>query len=181
MRTTGSWSLLILSTVFGCAGGWEIVEEPIQENGYHVVATGWFRYPDEDDILLTKDGPFLQRARIHRTHVDSGFSFTKKKIQPHHILFEVSEIVIDDIRSNPNCLGFRLLENNPAEISGYPGFRIYYRFQTDDGDEFKGMSYGLLFNKYFYELSYVAPELHYFAKDSSSFETIASKFAVYNR
>ena len=91
---------------------------------------------------------------------------------------ELAELVIDDIRASEALTEARVLENAPAPVGGRKGFRVLATFRDARGLARKIAIYGLLDEKRFYRLFYVAPERHYFARDLPVFEELVRSFRL---
>ena len=173
---------LILVFFFGGCAPWMVVGGPY-ENTQHNFKTefpkGWRKFNlSRDDVLITKDGFSLQFIRISRNPIDEELQHTKKKFTTEMLPQEVSEIVIQNFRSNPDIINQELLLNDPATIGGYPGFNIAVAFQTKDGLSKKSIIYGFLSGSSYYEIIYEAPERYYFSKDAADFEKVKDTFKL---
>jgi hypothetical protein len=91
---------------------------------------------------------------------------------------EISEVLMDNIRSNPNIANQRLISDTPAEIGGHPGLKLVYTYQTQAGLTKKGIIYCLMIDEWCYELLYEAPERHYFNKDLPAFNQVKKSFRL---
>jgi len=181
MKIKRIFYLLFIFFVCGCAT-WVAVggNYKADSQNYQVeLPDGWRKYnPVTDKLLITKDGFPLQHIQILRQKIGTELPFTKKKLSKGMLPQEAAELIIDNIRSNPNILNQNFLENRPAQIGGHAGFKIVYTYQTKDGLNKKGALYCLLFGDWYYEMIYEAPERHYFAKDLPAFEKIKESFKL---
>ena len=91
---------------------------------------------------------------------------------------EAAEIVIQNFRSNSTIMNQQVLENNPAVIGGYPGFKIAMAFQTRQGLTKQSILYGFLSGDSYYEILYEAAKRFYFSKDVSDFEKVKETFKL---
>ena len=134
-----------------------------------------------DIVRITRDGLMLQRIAIGKLTIDTELSHTKKRFIKESLPQEVAELILDDFRSNPELQNQQLIENSPAKIAGYPGFKLVYSYQTKKGLAVKVVYYGLILavpTPAIYYLVYEAPERHYFAKDLPTFERLKETFAI---
>ena len=134
-----------------------------------------------DLVRITRDGLMLQRIAIGKMTIDTELSHTKKRLAKDALPQEVAELIIDDFRSNPEVQNQQLVENNPAKIAGYPGFKLGYTYQTKKGLTVKVVYYGMILAApvtSIYYLIYEAPEQHYFAKDLPTFERLKDTFTI---
>lgn len=140
---------------------------------------GWRRiFSTQDGLTITRDGLSLQTVRIVREPVSKELPFTKLQLVKGMLPQEVAEIIIDSIRSNQNISNFQLGENQPARVGGYPGFKIFYSFQTKDNLKKQGVYYGVLVDQWLYRILLEAPSRHYFPRDLSVLEKIKDTFKI---
>ena len=182
MKARLSFTMLIGIVFLGCVSVWTPVSglyDMGSENFAVTLPEGWRRYNQvANKVIITRQGLRLQRIAILRTPIDKKLPFTHKMILPDMLPQEVAEIVIDNLKSNPNISNSVVMENDPAVISGYPGFKFVYSYQTKDGLNKKGISYGLLKDGMLYKLIYEAPQRYYFDKDLETFETTVASFRL---
>ena len=168
--------------VLGCAAAWTPVNglyNMESENFTVTLPEGWQRYNHAtSQVIITRQGMQLQRIAIFRTPIDKKLPFTRKMILPDMLPQEVAEVVIDNLKSNPNISNGVVLENDPALISGQAGFKLIYSFRTREGLDKKGVFYGLLQGNQLYKLVYEAPQRYYFDKDLQTFETTVASFRL---
>lgn len=131
-----------------------------------------------DGLLLTRDGLPLQTVRITRIPADKDLPFTKRKFTKGMLNQEVAEIAIDDLRSNQNLWNFQILQNVPVELSGHPGFKVVYSYQTKDNLKKSGIYYGAMIDRWYYSLCFEAPSRHYFSRDQATFEQLLKTFKI---
>jgi len=136
------------------------------------------RDPAGDIVRLTRDGLLLQQIIIGRTGIDKELPHTKRKLSKGMLPQEVAEVIIDNIRSNPNISNQNVLENSPARLSGYTGFKLIYSYQTKEGLRIKGACYGAVVGDWYYYVLYEAPERYYFTKDYQVFEQVKDTFKI---
>jgi hypothetical protein len=74
--------------------------------------------------------------------------------------------------------GSTLLENAPAEVAGHPGLKLVFGYKDPDGLKTKVVLYGVLVEDTLYELSFRAPERHYFARDLGTFEQVRASLKI---
>ena len=173
--------LLITIIVMGCAT-WVSVKGKysMSSQNFEVeIPDGWRRFNlSRDALIITKEGLSLQQINIMRREIDKELPHTKKKLSKEMMPQEVSEVITDNIRSNPNIMNQQFIENAPAQIGGYSGIKIVYIYQTKAGLAKKGVNYCFMFGKWCYEIIYEAPERHYFGKDLSAFNQIVKSFRL---
>lgn len=91
---------------------------------------------------------------------------------------EAAEVAIDNFRSNPNIFNMQIIENNPAVIGGYNGFKIVYKYKTDKGLTKKGVYYCSVVDEWRYKIVYEAPARYYYTKDLPALERIKESFRL---
>ena len=182
MKIKGILYLLVAFILCGCVATWVAVGGNYKsgsENYTVDLPEGWRQYtPAKDKLLITKDGFTLQRIQIIRAKIDTELTHTKKKFEKGMLPQEAAEVIIDNLRSNPNILNQNIIENTPAQVGGHPGFKIVYTYQNKSGLNKKGVFYGLLTSDWWYEMIYEAPERHYFPQDLPTFEKIIETFRL---
>ena len=150
------------------------------ESGYEVeLPPGWKRgFATSDGLTLTRDGIPLQLIRIARVPFDKELPHTKRKLVKGMLPQEVAEVIIDNLRSNKAIANVKPLENLPATVGGYDGFKIRYAFQTKENLKKSGIYYGVLVDQWYYYLYFEAPARHYFPRDEAAFERLKESFKI---
>jgi hypothetical protein len=181
MKKTGSLYLLFILMLFGCAT-WVAVGGPYKMDSQNFsveLPAGWRKFNlAGNQLLITKDGFSLQKINILRLEVAKDLPHTKRKLAKGMLPQEAAEVVIDNFRSNTGIMNQEILENSPAQLAGQPGFKIVYKYQTNDKLNVKGVIYGFVSGNWFYEILYEAAERHYFARDLPAFEKIKETFSL---
>ncbi len=130
------------------------------------------------DLLISKDGFYLQYILIKRTNIEEPFENNKRRIQKGMLPKEVSEVVLDDLRVDQTVLNLEIIENVPVKISGIPGFKAVFTYKNSDGLKLKSIYYGFLHEERFYTIRYNAALRHYFEKELKTFEEILKSFKL---
>jgi hypothetical protein len=138
---------------------------------WRTVATGKY-------LMLTRDGAFAQYILVQQRHVDQPFSHTKKKIDKSMLPQEAAGVILDEITSDRAVLNFQVLENLPAAVNGYNGFRLVFTYKTKGGYTFKTLYYGFLQGDWFYSLRYNAADGRYSDKDVETFKEVLESFKI---
>lgn len=134
---------------------------------------GWMQSNQQkDNLILTRDGMLLQYIMVEPIHIDSTFTNTKKKLRRGMTPLEQAEVMLDQMASDPDWAGFKVLEKKPAAVAGHNGFRAAFTFKDSDGLAYSGIVYGFLQNDWFYGLHYLATSRHYFDRDKKVFEDL---------
>jgi hypothetical protein len=139
---------------------------------------GWVRLVDRDSVVASREGLFLQRIDVFQQDVSKPLGGTRKLVSPRMLPQELSELVQDALASSPAIQGFTVVENVPAVLGGQPGFKLVAVYKDSDGLPMRVLLYGALVGESLYELSYSAPERHYFDRDVDTFEQVRSTFKI---
>ncbi len=172
--------LLVILFTTGCAV-WIQAGGPYTSKSLNFSAElpqGWMRLNTTKHLLVTRDGVLLQNVIIERIAIDEEFEHTKRKLSKEMLPQETAEVIIDNISSNQSVLNFEVLENSPAEISGFPGFRLVFMYKNEDGLRSKSIFYGFMKGEWFYSISYNSALRHYFEKDLETFEKVLNSFKL---
>ncbi|MFH1442047.1 MAG: hypothetical protein ABIH18_08430 [Candidatus Omnitrophota bacterium] len=163
--------------IAGCAT-WTKVGGPYLDNSamYSTeLPWGWMKYKGKD-LVITRDGVFLEDITIKRKNINKKLDHTKKKFVKGMLPEEISEIEIDDVMVNPDVYNFELTENIPVIISGQNGFRLTYSFCNKEGLKYKCIRYGFGYGDWIYGLLYTACSTHYFDKNLKDFNNVIKSF-----
>ena len=153
--------------------------ENLPDSNFSVeIPDGWWKPEHIDKYLITKDGPFLQYVLIQERPLDRPFRHTKKKINSGMLPQEAAGIIIDELASDRYLTNFRIIENAPALVGGYDGFKILFCYKDPKGVEFKTLYYGFIRGDSFFNLRYCAAMQRYFEKDLPTFEKIIVSFKL---
>jgi len=178
-------SLCILTGCMGRQAKWSMVggpqvleSEPIEVNW----PKAWMRFmPAERDdnakkegllCVVTRDGIGLQAITLKKRPIENGFTNTRKKVAPGLSPQELSDLVVDDMRANPNFTDLQVVENSPATLDGISGYKVVVRYRAKTGLPKQAVYYGCLNNGSLYFLIYDAPQRHYSALDLPTFDEV---------
>ena len=138
----------------------------------------WRKLTKGKYLMITRDGAFSQYILVQQRHVDRPFSHTKKKINKGMLPQEAAEVIMDEITSDRAVLNFQVLENRPAAVNGYNGFRLLFTYKTKGGYKFKTLYYGFVQGDWFYSLRYNAADGRYCDKDVETFREVLESFKI---
>ena len=138
--------LIVLLFVVGCAAWIKVggLYKSKPHNFSVELPNGWMRLNTRDRLYITRDGVLLQNIMIERLNIEKSLEHTKKKFSEDMLPQEVAEVVLDNIRSDQTVLNFEVVENIPARISGFPGFKVVFTYKNKDGLRLKSISYGFM-------------------------------------
>jgi hypothetical protein len=123
-------------------------------------------------LLLFKDGFNLQTITLSKRSLVGEFKHTRKKLTTSMLPQEAAEIVLDNIRANPQVFDLNVIENGPAIIAETPGFKLSYTYRDKSGLTRQATIYGTLDRDMLVTLSFDAVKRHYFQKDLATFEKV---------
>jgi hypothetical protein len=156
--------------------------QDLSEFGFEVtVPDGWYRAmrgEAAEALVVTRDGLALQQILIWRAPVDKELKFTKRRFDEKLPPFELAEITLDNMRSDPAVTNLAVEENAPAMLCGHPGFKLVYTWSLKGGYRLKRVHYGFLDGKWVYQLVYQAAARHYFDRDLATFDTVRDSFKL---
>ncbi len=173
---------LFLAGMAGCAIGlWSQAGGLFSSNRFNFsvdLPAGWMKSNTSSGLIITRDGVLLQQITITRLEIKKELPHTKKKFKKDMLPQEVAEVVIDDMITDSTFLNFEIIENTPAKIAEFYGFRLVSSFTNSDGLKYKSVEYGFINGEYFYDINYVAPQRYYFDKDINTFEEAFKSFRL---
>lgn len=176
------YRLLFISLLFfsGCASiANERSLKDLPDYDFSVeIPKGWWKPEHVNHYLITKDGAFFQYVLIQQRPIDRPFRHTKKKLRQKMLPQEAAGIIIDEIASDRHIMNFRVVENVPAVIDGYNGFKILFTYKSKKGSSYKTLYYGFIDGNSFYNLRYNAAIEQYFEKDIPTFKQIFNSFKI---
>ena len=132
-----------------------------------------------DVIRLTHDGLLLQQICIGRVPIMIELPNTKREVGPKMKPLEAAEVMSDELRSNSNLTHQEIIENAPATVGGYAGFKLHYTYWTEEKLKVKGLFYGAIVGPWLYYVLYEAPAQHYFNKDLEVFDRMLASFQIF--
>ena len=143
------------------------------------IPQGWRKVDTTKYLLITRDGPFVQYALVQQRPLDRPFKHTQKTLKDDMLAQEAASIVVDEISSDKkNILKLNVLENRPATIGGYNGFKLVFVYQNANREPQKMVYYGFIHGDFFYNLRFNAPMKYFYAKDLATFEEFRKSFKL---
>ena len=176
--------LLASAVLAGCVTTWVRVDAPAADYAaerYRVsLPTGWMRMEDKGNLVLSKDGPDLQRILIQFHGHERAFPKLEKDSSAAMLPSELAELSIAELKASEEggLPSLEVLSDEPTEIAGRMGFAIHARFKTDDGLRIDLLLRGFVDERGLYLLMYRAPTLHYFERDRGAYEAVVSSFKI---
>ncbi|MFC1823615.1 hypothetical protein ACFL9T_12970 [Thermodesulfobacteriota bacterium] len=138
----------------------------------------WKRLNTQKYYILSKEGAFLQYILVQQRRLDKPFRNTKKLINNDMLPKQAAEVILTEISSDESVLNFKVIENIPAAVKGYDGFRLVFTYQDKEGYMFKTIYYGFIKGAWFYSLRYNAATNHFSDEDVKTFERVLKTFKI---
>ena len=167
---------LVVAFTLNCQAG--SASKSATQNFAVVIPEGWTRFSSSEYFMLTREGVFSQYILVLQRRVDEPFSHTKNRLRKDMSPKEAAGIITDELSSDDNLVNFQSLEYIPVKVGGYDGFRIIFRYQDKNGQNFRTAFYGLLEGNWFYSLRYCALEGKYSDEDLKAFEKVVNSFRI---
>ncbi|MEE9496533.1 MAG: hypothetical protein V3V39_08400 [Desulfobacterales bacterium] len=173
------WIILFLFAAGGMActhtGG---LSKPASYSFTIDIPEGWRKIDNNRYLFVTKESPFLQYIMVQNRPIGRSFRNTKKKIQKEMLPEEAAQIIIDELVSDQNLVNLRILDNTPASIKNYEGFKILYTYSDSEDQAYKTLYYGFIKEDTFFNLRFTAAARIYFERDIGSFRNILNSFQI---
>lgn len=138
----------------------------------------WVRIVNNDTLIITRDGPEIQRIEIKYRPHEKAFEKLEKGSTIEILPSELAELYIADFKAqDQNGLpSLKILNNEPASIAGNQGFQLHLQYTNAKGLEYEALVKGFTNKDGFYVLRYVAPSLHFFKRDKESYQRTLISF-----
>ena len=161
-----------LGLMTGCAG------MPKKPNYSVDMPQGWRKVDTTKYLMITPDDPFKHYVLVQERPLDIPFKYNQKMLKRDMLPQEAASIFIDAMSSDKkNILNLNVLENKPATIGGYDGFRLVLTYQYKGGPH-KMVYYGFIKGDVFYNLRFNAPMKYFSAKNLATFEAFRKSFKL---
>ena len=150
-----------------------------ESNNYSAdLPEGWMVWNRGENLLITRDGALLQNIQIIRVNIEKPLNYTKKKLSRGMLPQEIAETILDDLQSSQHFQDLNLIENSPAKIAGFDGFKIVYTYKTKDNLKMKSIYCGFMLGDWLYGINYNAAQRYYFDKDVPAFQGVLESFRI---
>lgn len=174
-------SIVFLSLPVNGIAGWVPVEGPyLSQDRFQVeMPKGWrLKTPAEDELVITKDGVWLQFVRIGRLRYEKQTESLGAKLSKGMEPMAAAEAVRDEIQSKPDVAEVKTLEISLAQLADHEGFKLVYSYVTKRGMKRTGVYWGAFVADSLFFLNFEAPTRHYFERDRVVFEQILKSFKI---
>lgn len=180
-------ALLILSIVLlsGCAGS-QWVRVSADKNlhkgdGYQLrLPDGWIKLQSGDTLLVTRDGPGLQRILVRMAKHEDAFRHLKKPSAVKQLPSELADLFLANMRKEDadEIPSLEVLSNEPARVAGHDAFRLHVSYRTGRGLRYQAVIYGFVTDDHFVSIGFIAPSLHYFGQDRDKIEAVVNSLKL---
>jgi hypothetical protein len=176
--------IALLPALSGCVPPPARVETPqtiAMDKSYTVdLPVGWIRqFTEGGELLASRDGFLLQTIAVEKRPIKLAFPKTKKEATEAMLPSELAERAIAELKATDEQLGaLTVLENEPALVSDREGFRLKVAYKTQRGVEVLREVIGVADKTRYYQLTYLAPKLHYFDKYQPDFAKAVESFKL---
>ena len=172
------WFLLLITTA--CAPGMGAGGPNGRQSVNYSIALPdqWFEVSASRHFMITKDGVFSQYILIQQRHVEEPFKHTKRIFDRQMLPQEAAQVVLDEIASDRSVLNLKVIENKPARLNRYDGFRVIFTYKTSKGSEFKTIYYGFLKGDWFYSVRYNVSDRYDTREGYEDFEVVLDSFRI---
>lgn len=183
----------------GASGGQ--VEEHAAPMGYSREMTltlpeGWRSTRKGNDLVITRDGVFLEHVLVERIRVDQvdpsnrisltqaispqlwrvrTIKYMTRRFTPGMSAVDAAEVILASRANNPGLTELRRREVRLEPVSGQPGFRATFDFRLEVQGRrtpYRTVYCGFMLDEWFYGISYTAASRYYFERGAGDFEKI---------
>ena len=162
--------LLIAATACVATGSKDVL--------YSVNLPNQWRTVDNEDLIMTKDGPYNQYILVQQRSIEEPFTHTKRMFNKGMLPQEAAEVVLDEIASDRAVLNFHVIENTPAKLIRYEGFKVIFTYQTENGSGYKTIYYGFLKDNWFFSVRYNVSVNHESPQNLEAFQKVLDSFKL---
>ncbi|MGQ0384313.1 MAG: hypothetical protein ACT4UP_06495 [Gammaproteobacteria bacterium] len=141
----------------------------------------WIKMPFGDETLATEDGPDLQAISVDFRKHKNAFRALRQDSSPDMMPQELARKLVAEATSARGLQNMEILSDEPTTLAGRSGFRLHlaYRTSVDAGSvRYEEIVVGANSPQGIFIVSYRAPHLHFFARDTGTFETALATFTI---
>ena len=140
----------------------------------------WVRqYTAERNLIASRDGFVLETIAVEHRPLKKAFPQTEKAASDGMLPSELAELEIAEIKARDELTAaLRVIENEPALLSGRDGFRLKVAYNTVRGLEINEVVYGVIDSAAMYRVVYRAPRLYYFDRYYPEFVRTVESFTL---
>lgn len=172
-------AVLMLTTA--CAGPWQPTQGDLTLPHWSIAAPeGWMHLSMPESEMLSKNGPYLEYILVQFRPLAKPFRFTKQVLDSGMLSHEATQVIIDNLVSDPRFRDFQLLASEPAVAANRAGFKLTYTYMDKYGVAMKTIYYGILLPDQFFNIRYTAAQRHYFEQELPTFKTVLSSLQLFS-
>ena len=137
----------------------------------------WF----SDETGATRDGPELQAIFVDFRAHKNAFKALKKDSTPDMMPQQMAELLVADMAKERGLENVQMLANEPAVVSGKPGFQLRFEYLmpvSRGAVRMREIVAGAAGTKGLYLVGYRAPVLYYFDRDVDKFADALKSFTI---
>lgn len=138
----------------------------------------WVEVKEHKPMMITKDGFYSQYIYVQQRRVEEPFKHTKRKFSKGMLPQEAAQVVLDEIASDRSVLNFKVIENMPAKLGRYNGFKLVFTYKTTKGSEFKTFYHGIIEGDWFYSVRYNVSDRYDTREGYEAFELVLNSFRI---
>jgi hypothetical protein len=141
--------------------------------------SGWIKQtaPDNKALLVSRNGFLLEVIVFTRRSLKEAFPRSKKAATAEMLPAELAELEIAETKMGDEfTAALKVLQNEPAEISGTEGYKLRMSYRNARGLEIQRVVYGFADKAAYYRIHYTAPRLYYFDTYYPEFEKTVASF-----
>jgi hypothetical protein len=138
----------------------------------------WRRVDTDELFMMTKDGPSTQYILVQQRSIEEPFTHTKRMFNKSMLPQEAAEVVLDEIASDRAVLNFNVVENRPAKLNRYDGFKVIFTYRTENGLGYKTIYYGFLKDNWFFSVRYNVSVNHESTQNLEAFQKVLNSFEL---
>jgi len=171
----------MMASTTGCAT-WTHLESKVytdKKQGFSArLPKDWMRFNQGKEFIITRDGVVLNRISVREFDFNVRLLDTSKMFIESMTPQEIADISIELDRANKNIRHLSILSNQPATISGEPGYRIAYTYKTSSELSIKGIEYGFIHKDKVKVITFTAAQIHYYDSTVGDFEQFIKSFRL---
>lgn len=171
--------LAIMIFLSGCTSWQPITTDTLSTNNdahtLSKVPIGWAALDHGDYLTLSKEGSILHSIHISKKPIDKAFPNIDVKVKSDLLITELEKYYIANLKKAVNS-HIKKYSSKPETISNHVAFKTHLTYNNEEGLPLDILTYGFIDNGYYFQLTYIAPSLHYFKRDLPIFEKLALNY-----
>lgn len=173
---------IVVAVLSGCVS-YSLVESSNKRSidGIYNVSTAisWSKMEDGNLEVWTREGPLLQQLIFFKGVEDGDYLIklpgqsedTLPKFRKEMTFLEIQDFMIASFK-RINAQDIEIQQMTPAKFGEKDGFRIDYKFKTEDGIGKTGFLVGTIVEEELHAITYFGTDIHYFDLNKADAEKI---------